>query len=93
MAETLVEYKNLQVLTFNEDYNFKGWQNLADKRNIKLPWPVLWEAENKQEILTSYGINVLPTYLLISPEGIILERWQGGKDEKIEKKLEKHGVE
>jgi peroxiredoxin len=93
MAESLVEYNNLQVLTFNEDYNFKGWQNIADKRNIKLPWPVLWEAENKREILKNYGINVLPTYLLISPEGIILERWQGGKDEKIERMLEKHGVE
>jgi peroxiredoxin len=93
MAESLVEYNNLQVLTFNEDYNFTGWQNIADKRNIKLPWPVLWEAENKREILKNYGINVLPTYLLISPEGIILERWQGGKDEKIERMLEKHGVE
>lgn len=92
MVEIVSEYDNLSVLTFNEDYNYKGWANLAEKREINLPWPVLWEAENKKEIFSKYGINVLPTYLLISPEGKILERWTSGKEEKIKKILDKHNV-
>ena len=93
MVDIVSEYDNLSVLTFNEDYNYEIWAKKAEQREINLPWPVLWEADNKKEIFIKYGINVLPTFLLISPEGKILERWQGGKDEKIERMLEKHGVE
>lgn len=93
MAKTLVQYKNLQVLTINQDYAHEKWQKIADNKQVDLPWPVLWKSENKQEIFETYGVQVLPTYYLISPEGMILERWQGGKDERIERLLEKHGIE
>ena len=93
MSESLVKYKNLQTLTFNIDFRHEDWQKTADRREVDLPWPVLWKAENKQEIINRYGIDVLPTYYLISPDGIILERWQAGKVEKTIRKLEKYGVE
>lgn len=92
MVESLEKYENLEVLTINQDFAHEQWQKRADQKNIKLPWPVLWKAENKKEILAKYGIQVLPTHYLISPEGIILERWQGAKDNKLERALEKHKV-
>ena len=92
MAETLVQYKDLQVLTINQDYEHEKWQKIADSKKVDLPWPILWKAENKQEIFETYGVQVLPTYYLISPQGIILERWQGGKDERIERRLAKHSI-
>lgn len=92
MVESLEKYENLQVLTINQDFAHEQWQKRANQRNIDLPWPVLWKAENKKEILAKYGIQVLPTHYLISPEGIILERWQGAKDNKLERVLEKHKV-
>lgn len=92
MSRSLVKYKNLQTFTFNLDFRHATWQKIAAQRDISLPWPVLWKAENKQEIIDRYGINVLPTYYLISPDGIILERWQAGKAEKLIRKLEQHNV-
>ena len=92
MSKTLVNYKNLQTFTFNLDFRHSQWQKIATQRNIELPWPVLWKAENKQEIIDRYGINVLPTYYLISPDGTILDRWQAGKVEKLIRKLEQHKV-
>lgn len=93
MAKDLTGYENLNVLTFNEDYLVERWKKLAEKREIDLPWPVLWKAENKEDIFKSYGVNVLPTYLLVSPEGKILEYWRGGKEKKITKKLDKYGID
>lgn len=93
MARDLVHYKNLSVLTFNEDYLIEGWAKRAERRDVSLPWPVLWKAENKEDIFKTYGVNVLPTYLLISPEGKILERWQAGKDKRIIKMLTRYNVE
>jgi len=92
MAEELMHYEDLQVLTINKDYRVEVWEKHARKREIFLPWPVLWKAENKREIFEKYGINVLPTYVLISPEGEILEYWRVGNDKKFSKMLEKHGV-
>ena len=92
MVKSLEKYENLQVLTINEDFSHERWRKMAEQRDINLPWPVLWKAENKKEIFAKYGIQVLPTHYLISPEGIILERWQGEKDNKLERALEKHKV-
>lgn len=92
MVESLEKYENLQVLTINQDFAHELWQKRADQRNIDLPWPVLWKAENKKEIFAKYAIQVLPTHYLISPEGIILERWQGAKDNKLERAIEKHNI-
>ncbi|PWL31256.1 TlpA disulfide reductase family protein [uncultured Roseivirga sp.] len=92
MVKSLEKYENLQVLTINEDFSHERWRKMAEQRDINLPWPVLWKAENKKEIFAKYGIQVLPTHYLISPEGIILERWQGAKDNKLERVLQKHKV-
>lgn len=92
MSKQLVKYKNLHALTLNLDFNHPQWQKIAEKKNIELPWPVLWKAENKQEIFNRYGVNVLPTYYLISPEGIVLEKWQAGKVEKLIRKLERYDI-
>ncbi|WP_321342698.1 TlpA disulfide reductase family protein [uncultured Draconibacterium sp.] len=39
---------------------------------------------------SKYGILGLPTYLLINPEGIIVEKWMGYRDGIFEEKLKKH---
>lgn len=93
MIKSVEGIKNLEILTFNMDYNPEAWQQRADKASLNLPWPVLWKAENKREIFIRYGINVLPTYYLISPEGKILERWLAGREEKINRILERHNIQ
>ena len=90
MQELLPNYENLKVITFNNDYFIDKWEQIAERNNVDLPWPVLWKAENKREILEKYGVNIYPTYVLISPEGEILEYWRGSREEKLKSRLERH---
>lgn len=93
MSKSLVKYQNLHVLTFNLDFRHEVWQKMADQRGVELPWPVLWKADNKQEIINMYGVDVLPTYYLISPKGVIIEKWYASSVEKTMRKLDRYGVE
>jgi peroxiredoxin len=90
MIPDLPSYTDLQVLTINEDENIEGWTKMAENSELKFPWPVLWDGENKQEIFELYGIGVLPTFFLISPDGIVAETWIGTKHNKLIKTLDKH---
>lgn len=73
------KYPNLQVFTYNEDESRETWQKIAKSQQIDLPWPVLWHSDDKKELFNIYDINGWPTFLLISPEGKVLDRWMGGK--------------
>ena len=93
MQESLVNYSSLEILTFNKDFKIASWNRHAKNNEVELPWPVLWKAENKKEIFEKYGVSSYPTYVLVSPEGKVLEYWRAGKDEKINKILAKYQVD
>ncbi len=82
IAETS-KYEQLEVITFNEDDAIDAWQSIADKRNIKLDWPVLWSGKNKKEVFEIYNINGWPNFFLISPEGKVLDQWMGSGSEHL----------
>lgn len=84
------EFENLQVLTFNEDDEKSGWQRIADRRNLTFDWPILWDHEKKEELFRLYEINGWPTFLLVSPEGIILEKWMGSQESSLRSALGRH---
>lgn len=84
------KYDNLQVITYNQDNAIEGWNKLAEQRGIKLPWPVLWKAENKLEIFELYNVEGWPLHYLISPDGEILESWYGSGGHRLEKTLAKY---
>lgn len=90
MVEEASKYENLQVVTYNQDYEIEGWNNIAKTRDIKLPWPVLWKGENKLEVFELYKVEGWPLHYLISPDGEILESWFGSGGDKLEKMLAKH---
>jgi len=87
-AET-AKYENLQVLTFNQDHEKELWQQIADKKEIDLPWPVLWEGEDKKEVFEIYGIEGWPNFFLISPEGKVLDTWMGSGNPHMPETLKK----
>lgn len=76
VAET-AKYDKLKVLTFNQDDAIDTWQAIADNKNIKLDWPVLWSGEKKKEVFEIYKIEGWPNFFLISPEGKVLDQWMG----------------
>lgn len=90
MTPIIPTYGNLQVLTLNQDQNIKGWSQIAENRNLTIPWPVLWGAKNKEEIFELYGIGVLPTFFLISPDGVVVDTWMGADHDKLIKSLDKN---
>lgn len=90
MIKEVSKYENLQVLTYNEDDEIDAWNNIANRRNIELPWPVLWKGQNKLEIFERYNVEGWPLHFLISPEGKVLETWFGSGGSRLAKTLEKH---
>jgi thiol-disulfide isomerase/thioredoxin len=90
MIEETNKYKDLQVLTYNEDSAIDTWEKIAENRNIALEWPVLWEGKNKNQVFEIYNVEGWPLFFLISPEGQVLENWFGSRKGKLTKNLKKH---
>lgn len=91
MIEGLKKYKNIQYITLNEDSDTDGWGARAKKRNLEINWPVLWEVESgKRELLLQYQIDSYPTYILVDPKGVVVERWNFSNEKVFNLKLKKH---
>jgi len=90
MIEVTSQYDNLQVITYNEDDNIEGWKKLAQERNIRLDWPVLWYGKNKTEIFEIYNVEGWPLMFLVSPEGEVLDAWYGSAKNLLTSALNKH---
>lgn len=90
MIEKSAIYDDLQIITFNHDEDKSGWVKTAERRNLSIDWPVLWDAENKEEIFHIYNIEGYPTYVLIDPKGKVVERWDFASEVVLTKKLKKH---
>ncbi|OEK02047.1 hypothetical protein BFP97_11170 [Roseivirga sp. 4D4] len=90
MIEETKKYENLQVLTYNEDEEIEAWNQIAARRDIELPWPVLWKGNDKLEVFERYNVEGWPLHFLISPEGKVIDSWYGSGSKQITKTLEKH---
>ena len=90
MIEITSQYDNLQVITYNEDFETEAWKNLANERGIRLEWPVLWYGKDKTEIFEIYDVEGWPLMFLISPEGKVLDAWYGSAKSTLKNALQKH---
>jgi hypothetical protein len=54
------------------------WQNLSDGQGVG------------GEIGINYGIAGYPAYVLINPEGIVIDRWMGYKPGRFDEKMNEH---
>ncbi|WKK81450.2 TlpA family protein disulfide reductase [Marivirga arenosa] len=91
LIEVKEEFSEVQFITLNEDSAIDRWTSLAEKNNLSINWPVIWTIEgDKKELLLQYKIQSYPTYLLVDPKGIIVERWEISSQEVLKAKLKKH---
>ncbi len=91
IRESLKNYSDIQFITLNEDNGIERWYDLAIKKNLELNWPVLWEIESgKKELLLQYEVTSYPTYILINPEGVVIDRWAFTGEQFFNAKLKKH---
>ncbi len=80
--------KDLQVVGINVDVKKEFWEE-ATKRD-KVSWVNLSDGKGTNAgVYAQYGGKALPTFILINPDGKIVERWEGFKDGIFEEKLSK----
>jgi len=91
--ETSELYKNnnetLTIVGINLISDERLW--LQKTRDEGINWVNLSDGKGTYSGVSSiYGIAALPTYFLINPEGMIIEKWLGYKEGIFKEKLSKH---
>jgi len=67
------EGKNLQIVSISvdEDKDLEKWKNMIESKGMD--WDQLIAPNNWQnEFITAYGINSIPRFILLDPEGNVL---------------------
>lgn len=84
------EYKeSLQIVSLSADPQKEDWLNSVE-RDGNL-WPSLWDGQGRySESAIRYNFSSTPTFLLIRPDGKIVDRWVGYKKGKLQKGLENY---
>ena len=91
MIESFRANQNIQFITLNEDSQVERWNAMAKKRGLEIDWPVIWEVDaDKKELLLQYQIEAFPTYILVNPEGVVIDRWSYSNQSVFNSKLKKH---
>ena len=93
LKEIYDRYKNrLEIVGVNLDVNPESWKRVVAKQ--KLPWVHIADGQGTfAGAGVLYRTDVMPTYILIDPQGKIVERWYPGEgdfqDRLIDPYLEK----
>ena len=93
IPETRELYANnkdiLTIVGVNMVTNEDLWRETSKKDSIT--WINLSDGKGTfAGVSADYGINGFPTYILIDPEGVIIEKWMGYGPNVFKQKLEKH---
>ncbi len=81
--------KDLQVVGINVDVKKEFWEEATKRDNVS--WANLSDEKGTYAgVYAQYGGKALPTFILIAPDGKIVERWEGFKDGIFEEKLSKY---
>lgn len=68
--------ENLQVITFNADASRDTW--LKGVRRDHPTWPALWDGKGPaSETVMKYGATGYPTFVLLDPQGTVVQSWSG----------------
>jgi peroxiredoxin len=93
IPETRELYSNnkeiLTVVGVSMDTNEDSWKETSKKDNIT--WINLSDGKGTfAGISADYGVDGFPTYILIDPQGVIIEKWMGYWPNVFKQKLESH---
>lgn len=81
--------KFMKIVNFSADTQKKDWLYSIERDENE--WPSLWDGQGRySESAIRYNFSVTPTFLLISPDGNIVDRWVGYKKGDLKKGLEEH---
>ncbi len=77
LVEINKEYSDsLKIVSFTQDPKKDIW--LKSLERDKVTWNSIWDGKGRySETSIKYGIQGIPTFVLINPEGIIIDKWSG----------------
>jgi len=75
-------HDKLTIISISTDFE-AGWKNAIAKYDM--PWVNLRDPKGWAGLFASYGVMAIPNYVLISPEGKIIDKWVGS--EELNKKI------
>jgi len=93
-AEELVKINkdysdSLKIVSFTQDPQKDVW--LKSLERDKVTWNSIWDGKGRySETSIKYGIQGIPTFILINPEGTIIDKWTGYGEGSILSRLEKN---
>ncbi|UNZ00330.1 AhpC/TSA family protein [Zhouia spongiae] len=93
-ADELIEINSkysdfLKIVSFTQDPKKDVW--LKSLERDKVTWNSIWDGKGRySETSIKYGIQGIPTFVLINPEGIIIDKWSGYGKGSIIGRLEKY---
>lgn len=75
MKEIAEQYKDrLAVVSLNTDKK-KTWERASKEH--EMTWSNLNDLQGTTGLNAKYGVQGIPSYVLISPEGVVLKKWSG----------------
>lgn len=86
LSDTLKDM--LTVVSLNIDTKKDLWKRTSEKEQIS--WVNLNDDRGMTGLAASYGVNGIPHYVMISPEGIVLGHWIGYEKGKLSEKVREH---
>lgn len=93
-AKELVEINknysdSLTIISFSGDPKKDVWLKSLDRD--KVTWTSLWDGKGQfSETSIKYGIQGVPSFVLINTNGIIIDKWTGYDNRSIIRRLEKN---
>ena len=87
LIKTARKLDKLQIITIMEDDNIKLWDQKVAHNKLDINWPVLWQIENKKELHEIYKVKEWPTFLMVNPDGKVIDRWSGLSSWPVDKRI------
>lgn len=82
---------SLRIITFSTDVKRDLWQSAIKRDSVT--WVSLWDGKGRfGETYLKYGINAVPIFILISPQGKVLDKLDGYGDGALKVMLKKSGL-
>ena len=67
---------SLKIVEFSGNPNRENWKKGLERDSVT--WTSIWDGMGRySETSIKYGVNAYPTFVLINPEGVIIDKWVG----------------
>jgi len=77
---------SLAVVSFSLDERRETWKKGVE--HVKSDWTNLSDGKGMMGLAARYGVSGIPHYVIISPDGILLDSWVGYSDGLVTRKVE-----